>query len=112
MIWPRFVMGPIEAFAPALSMASPAAPGVAPAPPPPPLIVPLLISAAILPELAMPAPPIPPANEALPPFPPLIVPLLVSLVIVPPFDTRASGYISARNRPEWRSRQRRRRFRR
>ena len=57
-------------------------------PPVPPLIVPLLVSVVIAPELAIPAPPAPP-GVALEPkaLSPRIVPLLVSVVIVPEFQT-------------------------
>ena len=91
MILPLLVMGPIDAPAPALKIASPGAPLVEPLPPLPPWIVPLLVSVAIVPEFAIPAPPAPPLapDRPLPPFPPLIVPLLDRLVIVPAFDTPA-----------------------
>ena len=61
-----------------------------PVPPVPPLIVPLLVSVAIVPAFATPAPPAPPLPE-LPSRapPPLIAPLLVSVVIVPELDTPA-----------------------
>src|SRR5271169_206451 len=72
-------------------MASPGAPLVEPLPPAPPRIVPLLVSVAIAPEFAIPAPPAPPLapNWPLPPLPPLTVPLLDRLVIVPAFETPA-----------------------
>src|SRR5271157_2359568 len=96
MILPVLVMGPIDAPAPALKIASPGAPLVEPLPPLPPWIVPLFVSVWIVPEFAIPAPPAPPLpappsapDRPLPPFPPAIVPLLDRLVIVPAFDTPA-----------------------
>ena len=57
-----------------------------------PLIVPLLLSVVIVPELDTPtplAPGAPPGPPSKPPAPPLIVPLLLSIVILPEFETPA-----------------------
>ena len=61
--------------------------GRRPFPPGPPAMVPLLVSAPMVPELAIPAPPAPPMNvgEPPPPPPPLIAPELLSVVIAPAF---------------------------
>ena len=94
MIVPLLVMGPIDAPAPALKIASPGAPLVEPLPPLPPWIVPLLVSVCDRarirdPRAARAARARAAPDRPLPPFPPLIVPLLDRLVIVPAFDTPA-----------------------
>jgi len=60
MILPLLVIGPIDALAPALTIAFPGAPVEEPFPPEPPRIVPLFVRLVIVPEFAIPAPPAPP----------------------------------------------------
>ena len=71
---------------------APAPPVPGPLPPLPPLIVPVLVSVAIVPAFDTPAPPLPapkPEKDPPPPCPPLIAPRLVRVLIVPAFDTPA-----------------------